>query len=341
MIKTKAAAFTLLIILVCSTIPALLLVNGQGNKTVEENMVRIAEKAGNQISSLIATINLDANAATKIESANLAEQFQNNITLYETTGLTRLSEAKEALANYEYNQAADLSLEALTIFRTVYNSLQNIIKEADIQIETSDSNQEVLAAIQRELLRIEALQNPLPEDTPQSIITLLEDANNTLLQAKTELQNSKDEEAKNLYLEAKQDISQVYQYLKETAEYSNVWRLSDYCEGLQERTRERFRYGKEQNIDLTTVLASLGYQSETEFMNALSNQIQNAKNQQDIQNAIQQCQTLSQLVQNMENAVNQEINRHHGQQGVSGNGGSGSGYGSGSGSGSGGNGGGK
>ncbi len=340
MTKIKASAFALLILLICSALPTILFANGQGNKTVEENIVTLAEKAGNRIQLLITSIYSDENFTTKIENASLTEQFESNVTLYQTEGLDKLSTAQEALTNYEYNNAADSALEALAIFRQVYISLQQILETADVQIEVSTSNQELTDAITRELQRTEALKDLLSEDTPQEIINLLDNANSTLLQAQAALQENKENEAKSLYLEAKQDLSQVYQYLKETAEESNIWRLTNFCEGLQERARERFRYGREQNVDLTATLAALGYQSETEYMNALSNQIQNAQNQQDIQNIITECQKLSQIVQEMENAVNQEINRQHGQQGGSENGGNGAGNGSGNGSGSGGNGGG-
>jgi aminopeptidase N len=130
-------------------------------------------------------------------------------------------------------------------------------------------------------------------------------------------------EAKSAFLDAKASISEVYQYLKAQAEENNTWRLQNYCEGLQERIRERFRYGREEEIDFSEVLQSYGYQSEDQFMEALQNQTQTCQSEQNFENAIQECEQAGQMVQQMEQALNQEINKQQGPNGPgpSGNGG--------------------
>ena len=167
-------------------------------------------------------------------------------------------------------------------------------------------------AINRELQRLNTFQNLLLSNATQKTFTQIEAANNTLLQAKAALQEGKYAEAQTLYLKARENITQIYQYLKTQAEESNIWRLSGYCERTQQRIQERFRYGNQNGIDFTGAIHSLGYQSESQFMQALQNRIQSAQSQSDIKNAIQECLTIDQMVQQMEQTLNKEINSQQG-----------------------------
>jgi HEPN domain-containing protein len=330
MTKRKALGLSLLVLLICSTLPTILYANGQVNITVEENTVKLATQAANQIQTLITSIYTDENATEKIQNASLTQQFEGNVTLYRNEGLNQLKAAQEALEASNYDLAADYALQALTIFRDVYRSLNAILENAGLQDNSARANQELMDAINRELQRLNVLQNLLSENTPKEIIALLESANSSLLEAKQELQDGKYNDAQTLYLEAKQNITEIYQYLKTQAEESNTWRLSGYCDGLQQRIQERFRYGSQNGIDFTTTLQSLGYQSETQFLQSLQNRIQDAQSQSDIHNAIQECITIAQMVQQMEQAVNQEISHQQGPNPTNGNseaGGAGSGVG--------------
>ena len=319
MTKRKVFGLSLLVLLVCSTLPTILYANGQINITVEENTVKLATQAANQIQTLITGIYADENATEKIQNASLTQQFDGNITLYQNEGLNQLKAAQEALEDSNYDLAADSALQALTIFREVYCSLQVILAKADLQEISEIDNQELMDTVNRELQRLNTLQNLLPANTPQEIITLIETANSTLLEAKQELQDGKYNDAQTLYLEAKQNITEIYQYLKTQAEESNTWRLSGYCEGLQQRIQERFRYGNQNGANFTATLQSLGYQSENQFIETLQNRIQNAQSQSEINNAIQECLTIAQMVQQMEQALNQEISHQQGPNPSNGN----------------------
>jgi hypothetical protein len=312
MLKTKTAALALLIILILAVLPTMLFVNGQVNETIEEKMVNIAEQAGDRIQNLITSVYANENSTAKIQNASLSEQFESNVTICQTEGLDKLAAAQEALADSNNEQAADSALEALTIFRQVYSSLKAILEAAGLQDNSSINNQELLDAITRELQRIDTLQNLLPTNATQEIMSLLGTANATLLQAKAALQDGKGDEAKTLYLEAQQNITQIYQYLKTQAEESNIWRLSGYCERLQQDIQERFRYGSDNGVNFTSTLENLGYRSESQFMQALQNKIQHAQSQSGIQNAMNDCLLISQMVQEMEQGLNQEINRQQG-----------------------------
>ena len=298
--------------MILAVLPTMLFVNGQVNETIEKKMVNIAEQAGDRIQNLITSVYTNENSTAKIQNVSLYEQFESNVTIYQTEGLDKLAAAQEALANSNNEQAADSVLEALTIFRQVYSSLKAILEAAGLQDNSSINNQEFLDAITRELQSIDTLQNLLPTNATHEIMSLLGTANETLLQAKAALQDVKGNEAKTLYLEAKQNITRIYQYLKTQAEESNIWRLSGYCERLQQGIQERFRYGSDNGVNFTSTLDALGYRSESQFMQALQNKIQNAQSQSEIQNAINDCLLISQMVQEMEQGITQEINRQQG-----------------------------
>jgi hypothetical protein len=324
--KGKVAAFAILICVMVATVPAMVFVQGQIQATPPEQLVELAERAAQHVQNLIDMVNADEEALTQIETVGLTEQFEANVTLYETEGLDNLAAAQEALTNSEDEVAEDSAIEALRVFREVYSSIHVILEAADLQKGHLIENQGMLEAITRELQRIDRLGDILPDDTPQEIFELLDDAEESLNEAKTLLIDGDEAAAKSAFLDAKESISQVYQYLKAQAEESNTWRLSNYCEGAQERIRERFRYGRDQGIDFTSVLQSYGYQSESQFMETLQNMIQTVQEEQNFGDAVQNCEEISQMVQQMEQALNQEINRHQGQYGP-GSGGSGSGYG--------------
>ncbi|MFA5366272.1 MAG: hypothetical protein WC325_13910 [Candidatus Bathyarchaeia archaeon] len=314
--KTKAAAFLLMLLIVLPMSSIALLVQGQNQLTLEQNMVKLAEQAENQIRNLIDSVNSNETAIAKIENASLLDDWQNNVTLYETDGLAKLAAAQEALTNSDYDLAAESALEALTVFREVYSSLNKILEATDLQKNDLIDCQELLDAINRDLNRIDVLREILPDNASQEIWDLLDAADASLDTAKELLLDGKIDAARNLFLEAKQKIIQVYDYLKVQAEDSNTWRLNQYCEKLQQRVQERFRYGQEQNINFTAALQASGYQNENQFMQEIQNRIQNAQNQDTPQNAIQQCETISQMVQEMEQALNQEINNQQGGAGA-------------------------
>jgi hypothetical protein len=326
--KSKVIAIAILASVILATTPAMLLAQGQIQTAPSQQMVTLAQRAAQQVQNLIDMINADEDALAQIETVGLTDEFNEKVTLF-STGLENLEAAQTSLANSEYQDAMDFAMEALSVFREIYSSIHVILQAADLQKGDLIENQGLLEAITRNLQRIDRLREILPDGTPQEISDLLDDAQELLNEAKTSLLDSDVTIARSAFLEAKQDISEVYQYLKEQAEETNAWRLSNYCQGVQERIRERFRYGQNQGVDFTSVLQSYGYQTESQFMEALQNRIQTAKGEKNFNIALQDCEAVSQMVQQMEQSLNQEIGRHQAQNGPGGSGsGSGSGYGS-------------
>ena len=331
--KNKVAAIAILASIILATTPIMFSVQGQIQSSPTQQIVVLAERAAQQVQNLIDMLNADDDALTQIDAAGLTGQFEANVTLHESIGLQKLEYAKEALANSEYDAAVEYALEALSVFREVYRSIHAIMNAADLQRNDMIENQGLLEATTRELQRIERLREILPIDVPAEILQLLDDAQRSLETARTELLDGDLTEAKVAFLEARYSISQVFEYLKTEAEESNSWRLSLFCTGLQERIRERFRYGQNQGVDFTGVLQSYGYQSENQFMDTLQNRTETALGDQNFENALQDTELASQMVQQMEQALSQEINRHQAQNGPGaggdgfGFGGSGSGFG--------------
>ena len=307
--RSKTVALSLLILLVCAMLPTILFVNGQVNAGAEENLVNLAEQTGNQIQNVITAVYADENATARIENASLTNQFEGNVTLYQQDGLGKLAAAKEALANSNHELAANSALQALSTFRNVYSSLQSILDAAGLQDNAAINNQELMDAINREIQRIDTLQNLFAANATQEIKALFEKTKTTLLEAKTALLEGKYDQAQALYVEAKQNTNQIYQYIKTQAEESDGWRLSGYCQMMQQRIQDSFRYGSDHGIDYSAALQKLGYQSENQFMQELQNKIQKAKSQSDIKNAIEECLTINQMVQQMQQGLNEENNR--------------------------------
>jgi len=333
--KTKVTAIALLVSVLLLATP-LMLVQGQTLTSPAAKVVWLAEKADQHVQNLIDLINADDYALTKIADAGLTEDFEAAVELYETDGWANLEAAQEALADSDYETASDYAVEALSVFREVYSSIHVIMIAADLDRDDLLENQGLLEAIARELQRIDRLKEILPEDVPEGILGLLDDAAGLLSEARTLLLAGDVDAAKSAFLDAKDVISEVYVYLKEQAVDYNTWRLYNYCEQARERIRERFRYGRNEGVDFSGVLGSFGYLSEEQFMDAFQNWAQNVQGEQNFEDALRDCRELSQRVQQMEQALNNEIGRHQAQHGNGGSGsGSGSGYG-GSGSGSGG-----
>lgn len=329
--KSKLAAIAMLFSVILAATPAMLLAQGQIQITTAEQMVSLAERASQQVQNLIDMINANDTAFEQIETAGLSDDFEGNVALYETDGLGNLTKAQDALVAHDYGAVANYAFDALKAFREVYSSIHVILEAAGLEKGHLIDDQGLLEGITRQLQRIDHLKEILPAGATEEIFALLENAKGSLEEARTLLLNGDSDAARSAFLETNQSISQVYQYLKAQAEESHTLRLRNYCEGLQQRMQERFRYGREQGIDLTSILQQYGYQSESQYMTALQNSIQSAESAQSFGEAVQNCELISQMVQQMEQAVNQEINR---QQGQSGSGSSGLGYG-GSGSGSG------
>jgi hypothetical protein len=330
--KSQLIVLAMLVSVIMAAAPASAILYGQAQvqATPAEELVEVADRAEQQVKNLIDLVYANETALQKIEDVGLLDELESNVTLYEE-GVGNLTAAHDALEIGDYEAAVDYATEALSIFREVFSSIHIILEAADLQKGHLVDNQGLLEAMTRQLQRIDRLREILPEDAPDEIKQLLDDAE-ALLDidaARTLLLEGNAAEVISNLQEAKELISQVYDYLKAQAEESNAWRIYGYCERVRERIRERFRQGNQTGIDFTAVLESLGYQSENQFMETLENRIQVAQGKAgDFKNALQDVDAIGQMAQEMDQALTQEMNRHQNGYG-SGSDGSGSGSGNG------------
>jgi hypothetical protein len=327
--KGQVATLMIVVSILISAAPISSMLYGQGQiqSNPAESLVELANGAENEVENLIDLVYSNETVLQKIEDANLFDQLEGNVSLY-GEGVQFLNSAYNSLEVSDYETVVDYSTEALRIFRDVFTSIHVILETAGLQNGHSVDNQGLLEAISRELQRINQLRTILQEDAPEEIKQMLNDAEG-LLNINTSrdlLAEGREAEVKYSLDEANQLISQVYLYLKGQAEQSNNSRIYNYCQIVEERIRERFRAGNESGTDFTAVLESLGYQSESQFMETLQNMIQIAQGKTgDVESALQDLEAISQMVQEMDQALAQEMQRH---QGGSGSAGSNSGYGS-------------
>ena len=327
--KGQVAALMIVMSVLISAAPisSMLYGYGQIQSNPVESLVELAYGAEHEVENLIDLVYSNASALQKIEDANLFDQLEGNVSLY-GQGVQFLNLAYNSLEVSDYETVVDYSTEALRIFRDVFRSIHIVLETASFQNGHSVDNQGLLEAISRELQRINQLRTILQEDAAEEIKQMLNDAEG-LLNINTSrdlLAEGREAEVKSSLDEATQLLSQVYLYLKEQAEQSNNWRINNYCQIVEERIKERFRAGNESGTDFTAVLESLGYQSESQFMETLQNMIQTAQGKTgDIAGALQDLEALSQMVQEMDQALAQEMQRHQGGAGPAG---SNDGYGS-------------
>jgi len=285
---------------------------GQVQATSAEQLVEVADKAEQQVKNLIDLIYGDAAAIDAIKDVGLFDELEGNVTLYDE-GVGSLVAAQDAFNLEEYESAVDYATNALSIFREVFSSIHVILEDAGLQKCELVDCQGLLDAMTRQLERIDRLREILPEDAPEDIVQLLDDAE-ALLDvdvAKALLLEGKTTEVRDTLQEAKALLSQVYDYLKEQAEGLNAWRIDGYCERIRERIRERFMNGDQLGIDFTNVLEAFGYQSENQFMETLDNMIQGAKGESgNLQNALQDLNAIGQMVQQMDQALTQKMNQY-------------------------------
>jgi hypothetical protein len=331
MSKRQLVMLAMLVSVIMAAVPVSAIFYGQGQiqATPAEQLVDVADKAEQQVKNLIDLVYANETALDKIEEVGLLDELESNVTLYDE-GVVNLTAAHDALGLGDYEGAVGYATEALSVFREVFSSVHIILEDAGLQKGQLVDNQGLLEAMTRQLQRIDHLREILPEDAPEEITKLLDDAE-ALLDidaARTLLLEGKTTEVRDTLQEAKNLISQVYDYLKTAAEGLNAWRIDGYCERARERIQERFMNGNQSGIDFADVLESFGYQSESQFMEQLENMIQTAKGKTgDFTSALQDLDAIGHIVQEMDQAMAQKMNQYMNGSGNMGGGSGGEGSG--------------
>lgn len=286
---------------------------------VAERMIDTAQRASERVKALVDSVYADEDALRKIADVNLMEAFEGNASLYDQ-GVVLLDDAKNAFAEVDYEAAVASAREAMQFFREAYRSINWILLDAGLRFVEADASS-LLEAAAHTLDQIERLKEVLPSNSTAQM-ELLDQAKALIEEIEGLILVDKRIEAVNNLDEARQLISQVYEYLKVQAQESNAFRIRSYLGSMEqerERLRERFRYAESLGLNVDSIFESLGYHNETEFMNALQNMTQNAESQTgNLTRIMGDLEELSQLVQQMNQTLTQEMNRYQHQHGQGG-----------------------
>ena len=132
MLKRKVLLLATLAIVLITAAPASALFAGQTQLSADlaaKKIVEIAQTADVQVKNLIDSVYADDEALQKITDANLMENLEGNVSLYEE-GVTWLTTAEQAFENADYNQAIIDAKEALQAFRQIFKSINWILQDA-------------------------------------------------------------------------------------------------------------------------------------------------------------------------------------------------------------------
>lgn len=337
---SKIAILAILLTVIVMAAPVSAYITSQNIETKAERMVEIADGARETVMDLVALVEANATAKQLILDADLDEQFYGNVSLCvkdgtlvngtavteDGEGWTYLDAANQSLLAGDYEDAIDNAREALSIFRDVLRSINDILCDAGIETGQILDAQVIQEAIDRSLDRIEQLRALLADE---ELLGNLTDAEDLLYEAQASLVSGEIEDAKDALINANSIISDVCQQLKEIAQEMNPSRIECYlgnAHRYRERFRERFGHAWDEEIDVDEFLKALGYENEEEFMAKFQEMIENAQGAEDIKEAIQSLEEIGQMIRNMDSALTQEFGRHRGGQGQS-MPGKGSGYG--------------
>ncbi|MGD9131270.1 MAG: hypothetical protein PVH73_06825 [Candidatus Bathyarchaeota archaeon] len=331
--------------------------HGQSESTKAEKIVELADKAGQKVENLITLVYANETVLEMIENAALLDELEGNVTLYDE-GVSNVTTAYDALEAEDYENAVGNATEALSIFREVLSSIHFIMQESGVARGDILEGQGLLTAMDRALERIEKLREILdnidPEDVSeediQEALDLLNEAEaylNKDAAIQWLLDGNVTETAYNL-TQANHLISDAHQILKDLAKESNPRRINNFLEKMtrtRERLKERLQYAGGEGVDVNGVLNQMGYENMTEFENALQEMASNAKDADDIKDALKEMKELGQIIREMDKELTQQMHQHGQQSGQGGNdqggaqgNGSGNGQNSGNGQGNGGNG---
>lgn len=338
--QNKIVIAIILVAIVVMAAPAsAAMYHGQSENDKAEKIVQVAEDAKDRVNDLIALVYINQTALDMIETANLLDELEGNVTLL-VEGTTNLTAATIALEAEDYEGAIANATQALEIFREVLRSIHTILCDSDVKKGQLIDAQGLLVAMERALDRIDRIRDLLDEDETEAFEIL----NNATLYLDIDtarlwlLDGNVTETAHNLTL-ANALISDAHQYLKDQANQGNSGRIDNFLDQMyraRERTRERGQNAGNEGVDTDSVLQSLGYQNMTEFIETLQNMTKNIQGKEDIKEVIKDLKEIGKTIQQMDKALTQEIGHYRAQHGqgntggntngnTSGNGGNGQG----------------
>jgi translation initiation factor 2B subunit (eIF-2B alpha/beta/delta family) len=329
--KITIAIILVAIVAMAAPASAAIYHGGQSESDKADKIVQVAENAGEKVENLIALVYVNETALEMIENANLIDDLEGNVTLFDK-GTANVTAAYAALAAEDYEGTIANATRALEIFREVLKSINTILNDSDVQKGQLIDAQGLIVAMQRALDRIDRIRDLLDKDATDAF-ELLDNAARYLDidTARLWLLDGKVTETAYNLTQANHLISDAHQYLKDQAKECNERRINNYLDQMyraRERCREQEQNAGYEGVDVDSVLQSLGYQNMAEFIQTLQNMAQNAQGKDNIQDTINDLRAIGQTIREMDHALTQEIGHYraqHGQSSTGGNGGFGQG----------------
>ncbi|PVX24124.1 MAG: hypothetical protein CW691_08540 [Candidatus Bathyarchaeum sp.] len=326
---SKISILAILVTLIVMAAPASAYITSQNIETKADRMVDIADQALNTIMDLVETVESDPDTMQAIEDAVLEEEFYGNVslcveagTIVGTTeftesgeGWTYLAVATQSLADKEYEDAIDNARDALTIFRDVLRSINDILVDSGVETDQILDTEVIQESIDRSIERIAELEALLAD---QELLDKLTDATDELTEAQDLLDAGENEDATEKLRDANALISEVCQELKEIAQELNPSRTECYLNNAfqyRERFRERFGQAWDEEIDVDELLQAFGYDNEEDFMTKFQEMIENAQGAEDVKDAVKSLKDIGQMIHKMDSALKQEFTQQRGNQG--------------------------
>jgi hypothetical protein len=315
--QTKRIAVTIALTLLLVSMGSAAVVLAQ--PTLETRAIRIvdlAEEASEKVGDIIVFIETNETVQDKIDDAGLTDAFEGNVTLY-WEGRGKVDDSGDFLAFDDYEGAIANATEALSIFREVYRSINNILCASDVKLGQFVHVEELKEAVERSQERVDELRELISVDSP--MYDKLIDAEGILTQA-LEFLPDQLEKTKASLREANILISEVCQYLKEVAQESSPQRIRDYCVGVyqyKERFRERFGQAGTEGFDVDEFLQRFGYQNEDEFMARFQEMIQNVEGTENVEDVLDDLEEIGRLIREMDQNLTQEMGHYRAQYGRS------------------------
>lgn len=272
-----------------------------------QTLLTLTQQTRNQLDALISQINQNETTLQAPENYGLLSSFEGNVSLY-AQGVENLTRAESQFAAGNYDLAQASLIQALNTFRLVHKSMNSILNTCNPQPDSVDV-QGLLEANIRARERISWLRTVVAENQTDTLALLNQAENCFNINALNQLATQ--EQITQTLANMEQGnalLAQVYQFLKTQGEESDSWRLNNYCNNMIAKIQERFQYGNAQGVNIEGFMQSMGYHNETEYMAELQQRIQQITNQPgDIQNKFASLNELSNLIQNTDQALNQEI----------------------------------
>jgi hypothetical protein len=314
--KIQLTTIAALMILIISLSSVSAVIGQTSEETRANRIVEVAENAAEKVGDLIHIISSNSTILEIIDDAELTDALDGNISVY-NAGLENVTNANECLLVEDYDGANANATEALTIFREVYRSIHIILYEAEVTFGQYIDADQLEEGIDRSIARVDELKKLISKDAP--IYNNLVEAEQLLLQAKTEFLSDNITAAKTDLRASNVLISEVCQYLKEAAQELNPSRIRDYCEDalrFRERFRERFGQAESEGFDVNGFLQGLGFHNEDDFMARFEEMVEYAQQTGDINDALGNLQEIGNTIRNMDSNLTHEMGQFramHGQ----------------------------